>query len=449
MDIVWSFSKWLNAAAIQAIDAAAAAAAAAAKLQATQTAEARRAADAAAVAESDVASWDQRNAADESWRLLLMGAPSGTFVVRAHDTTTTSSAVVAGTVAIITVVKPGGRSHFNQRIVQFSGSGRFTLNGSEHTHGSMDEMIKFYQDPMHFAQASQPDVPAPLVVPSFSGTGGAFGFGGGGGGTMTIGRKGKKGRRNAKLKAKYKSSRLKTLCADGNFKTMWWRKDGTGVGAAMAGGAGGGGGGGTFYGNIFDDVDGGTTQQQAMFGRMVSDEADARSSFNPLAGLESAPRVSFADAIALLKDHCRGDLVAQSTIALGYALTHPHVGTKQRPGAGALTVDDIAVLHMYTMETDFYPRINEELGGYKRGATHAALDAVLPMTKLLSAAMAKLPPCSVKLFRGVKMHYKSLLGEDVQTSGGSGGWGGFGVVVDDAEECEGVYDDVDDYMPCT
>ena len=174
-------------------------------------AETAAAAAAAAIkserAELTKASWDQRNAADESWRLLLMGAPSGIFVVRAKPSSSSGGARSAGAdvLAVITVVKPGGRSHFNQLIVR-AGDRRHpddgsaaTLDGSKHTHSSIEELVKFYQDPMYFAQATELDVPTVLIMPSdtsFDGTGANVSGGGGGGGgagsTMTLKKKARK-----------------------------------------------------------------------------------------------------------------------------------------------------------------------------------------------------------------------------------------------------------------
>ena len=396
------------------------------------------------------ASWDQRDSADESWRLLLMGAPSGTFVVREKNSSSGGRSADDDVLAVLTVVKPGGGAHFNQLITRSSDPldgvkavpkvveriGLAVLNytgftqtsvkldGSPHSHSSIEELVKFYQDPLYFAQATELDVPAVLVTPSFDGTGvnvGGVGGGGGGGGgagsTMTMGKKGRKARGKGKFKGGYKSSRLKTLCADGEIKTMWWRKDETGVTHGMVAMFGGGGGGtyGTLYGNIYDDEDGGTSAQQMLFSRMVSGDGSSDSTFNPLAGLGAvtAP-ISFTEAIALLDDHCTGSVVAESATALAFATGHANVGSVQHPGAEAVTVDDIAFLHMYTMETDFYTRLNQELGGYGRGASHDALESFLPTTKLLAGAMAKLAPLTCKLFRGVKMNYKAILGEDVK-----------------------------------
>lgn len=61
------------------------------------------------------------------------------------------------------------------------------------------------------------------------------------------------------------------------------------------------------------------------------------------------------------------------------------------------------------MPTNFYSKMNEELGGY--GAdSYGKVEHFLPVTKLLLAAFDKLPPVPpAKLFRGVKMNYKAIL----------------------------------------
>lgn len=212
------------------------------------------------------------------------------------------------------------------------------------------------------------------------------------------------------------------MCANGQFKTMWWRKDTTVDTSGMGGDEEE-----VLFGNIKDDVDGGSKEQQAMFDRMVSGDVTnaATPAYNPLAGLAGTPKVSFKEAVKLLNVHCKGDLVADSKAALRYASNHLDLGKELRPGAGALTVDDIAVLYFYTMEKpDFYRRLNEELGGYGRGEKHSAIDEVLAATKLLAAAMAKLPTDPIKMFRGVKRTYKLILGEDVK-EGDSVKWNQF------------------------
>lgn len=113
-------------------------------------------------------------------------------------------------------------------------------------------------------------------------------------------------------------------------------------------------------------------------------------------------------AVAVLAKFVKGNATADCKKALQYAKTHPQLGKVQRPGGAALTVDDIAAIYMYTMPTNFYGKMNEELGGYGKDA-YGKVEHFLPITKLLVAAFEKLPPVLTKLFRGVKMNYKDIL----------------------------------------
>ena len=130
--------------------------------------------------------------------------------------------------------------------------------------------------------------------------------------------------------------------------------------------------------------------------------------------LARVPDLSLTDAVAMLCKHFEGDIVAEGAKALEYASDHAHRGKVNDVTGKVLTRDDIAVLHMYTMEmksmtTNFCGKMNQELGGYGTGKTHDAVDDFLPITKLLKAAFAKLPPLAVTLFRGVKMKYMDML----------------------------------------
>ena len=69
------------------------------------------------------------------------------------------------------------------------------------------------------------------------------------------------------------------------------------------------------------------------------------------------------------------------------------------------------------METAFYSRLNEELGGYGKGADHANTRHFLPIAKLLVRAFAKLPPVRTKLFRGVKLKHDLVLKVTDSSSG--------------------------------
>lgn len=112
--------------------------------------------------------WDQRGAPEETWKAILEGAPSGTFVVRTSNSAGSTGAA-GEVVATISMVKQDGADHFNQRIVRTTGDGgseSFRLKGSRHVHASLSALVAFYKDPMYFAQPGKPDVPAVLVEPT-------------------------------------------------------------------------------------------------------------------------------------------------------------------------------------------------------------------------------------------------------------------------------------------
>jgi len=137
---------------------------------------------------------------------------------------------------------------------------------------------------------------------------------------------------------------------------------------------------------------------------------------------------TFLDCMTELKrhGHYKFDLIAKGKEAIEHANRHPHVGTVQRAGAAALTVDDIAAIRMYTYAhpTAFYARLNEELGGYSGGAGRAVVAHFLPYTKLLCSALDKLPLVSKTLFRGSKMDYEALLRTGIQV-GDEASWNQF------------------------
>lgn len=329
--------------------------------------------------------WDQRGASEETWKAILEGAPSGTFVVRASNSA--GSAGAAGeVVATISMVKQGGAGHFNQRIVRTTAgsSGSFKLKGSRHVHASLSALVAFYKDPMYFAQPGKPDVPAVLVEPTPA-SAAAVGVG------------------------------------VSHYTVMWWQQH-DGSSSASTGTGTGTGTAESIYADIYDDVDGGTVEQQQFFERMVGGGNTSHyvslKDYDPVVHMEKAktPLLFLTEAVKILDRHCKGNMVAESKKALVYASTHAHRSTVQRRGAPPMGADDIASVYMYTMETDFYGRMNQELGGYGQEEIHGAVEHFLPITKLLMSSLAKLPPvpAGTKLFRGVKLPYKVILGEHIK-----------------------------------
>eukprot|EP00729_Bicosta_minor_P011656 gene11656-13436_t len=164
------------------------------------------------------------------------------------------------------------------------------------------------------------------------------------------------------------------------------------------------------YGTIYaGGAGGGTLEEQQLYERIVDESAYAICDpYNPLDQLGRTPMMPLTKAVAVLAKFVKGNATADCKKALQYAKTHPQLGKVQRPGGAALTVDDIAAIYMYTMPTNFYGKMNEELGGYGKDA-YGKVEHFLPITKLLVAAFEKLPPVLTKLFRGVKMNYKDIL----------------------------------------
>ena len=96
------------------------------------------------------------------------------------------------------------------------------------------------------------------------------------------------------------------------------------------------------YGNIYDQVEGGTLIQQKLFERVVERNYGVLSPYNPLDDLALTPLVDLRDAVAALDPFLKGYLVGETRKALTYARGHRHCGTVQRPGSTKVTDSDIA-----------------------------------------------------------------------------------------------------------
>ena len=335
----------------------AAAAAAAARAAAVIEAEAAKAAaeEAERVA-ATMRAWDKRRVSREKWLPLIEGKASGTFVVR------DSSSTAVNVVGTITVVKPGrgttgGSEFFHQQIIRGGGGvGKdefFQLVGSKHTHTTLDALVEFYQKQAYFAEEGKRDVPAKLITPSYGQV---------------------------------------------EYVAPFWREEGQGD-----------------YGTLFD-ADGvavgtatlyGSPEMQLFADRVAPKDAiyDVCSTYSSENELRIIPVPTFEEAMKTAARHCGAD---KGRVAPGgacfrqaarYGERHPHNGKCLRDGFAPLTADDIAAIHMYTMETALFKTLNRELGCY--GQTQTEIPDFLPFTKLLMSALAKLPRCSLTLYRGM------------------------------------------------
>jgi len=242
------------------------------------------------------------------------------------------------------------------------------IEGSTHKHASLEALVAFYQNPEYFASSAKVDVPAELLVPA---------------------------------EALYEELPL------------FWRDgaDGATAGAPAPDAE-------MQYEEVTPlDHDDGSGAEAAQ-GRQGGGAAAVESHYaelSPWNVMEDIKRnhagkqTTCMDAMRALDRYCKADLLAEGKQAVEYAELHPHLGTLRRAGAAALTVDDIAAIYMYTKPIDFFSRLNQALGGYLAGAQLKSVEDFLPFTKLLVAALDKLPRYTGKLFRGAKMNYEDLL----------------------------------------
>ena len=329
--------------------------------------------------------WDLRGAPDGEWRTLLVGKCSGTFVIHSCSTADAGSDIVCS----LSTVTPGGSSILEKQIHRLDDA-RVKIGGSAHAHASIEALIRFYQDPLYFAHNVVIDLPTKLVAPPAALRVGGHNTG------FANGQQG----------------------VDGRYIVPWFR-DGEqpGLPVVEPGGAlpqleqlASEGGEQTVYQP--PDVPyaaGSSTGAHYTFGLAP---------YNPLRHIEmaSVSDSELDDAVAKVNKYCKGDLLKDFRTAMDYAKQHAHLGKTMRWTIGgqtetsSLTQTDIAVIYMYTMDTDFYERLNQELGGYLQGTGHHVVEDFLPITKLLVNALNKLPPSSQKLYRGVNLPYKVVLG---------------------------------------
>jgi hypothetical protein len=110
-----------------------------------------------------------------------------------------------------------------------------------------------------------------------------------------------------------------------------------------------------------------------------------------ISGIASAPVLPFADAVK----HCGVKGVAVNTICAS-----KHAAKMKNHGAGGdLTADQIAAIHMYTQECDFYRKLNSCL----RDRDRARIKPFFPYLRLLLEGLRQLPAQKRSVYRGVKL----------------------------------------------
>lgn len=165
--------------------------------------------------------------------------------------------------------------------------------------------------------------------------------------------------------------------------------------------------------------------KQKFYQRLTSDFADIATDGNTRPNLykklEGVVIGSLSDAAAAAEVHVGVSLQAEVDLALSFA-KRLRASKRGRLHSSYLTINEIAVFHLYTQETDLYKKMNSTLGGWGDSSAEA-IEHYLPLVKLLVSAMNKLEPIAAKVYRGIRLSLKEALGG--LTVGDTLTWGAF------------------------
>lgn len=151
---------------------------------------------------------------------------------------------------------------------------------------------------------------------------------------------------------------------------------------------------------------------QSMYQRLTSDSTDGGSDHHTELNLYDALRntdtVNLAEAAAAAEVHCGCSLQEEVNKALSFA-KRLRGSRRGQQYASQMTINDIAVIHLYTQETKLYKMMNGTLGGWGEDCLEA-IKHYLPIVRLLVIAMDKLPPISGTVYRGIRLSIEQVLG---------------------------------------
>jgi hypothetical protein len=113
-------------------------------------------------------------------------------------------------------------------------------------------------------------------------------------------------------------------------------------------------------------------------------------------------KVGLREAVGFIEAYCGCNLQEELDLALSFAKRFRASKHGQKYGC-MLTINDIATIHLYTQETPLYKKMNATLGGWSDDKSPGAVGHYLPFARLLIAAMDKLEPLTVDVYRGVHL----------------------------------------------
>jgi uracil DNA glycosylase len=123
--------------------------------------------------------------------------------------------------------------------------------------------------------------------------------------------------------------------------------------------------------------------------RLQSVKDEGQVELLPISGIFAGPRLSFDEALAPLRGKLRG-LESAANQARSYA---------SKKHAGGLSADEVGAIHLYTLESDFYRRLNESL----RDQNRSLIQPYFGLLRLILEAMRRLPGSTEPLWRGVRV----------------------------------------------
>jgi hypothetical protein len=141
--------------------------------------------------------------------------------------------------------------------------------------------------------------------------------------------------------------------------------------------------------------------------RLEGAKHEVMTDLDPIVGIHDLPLPTFSEAMQDVHKAING-LVNYEQQAITFATNKaPSSLSASTSSQIPFTVDEIAAIHIYTVESDFYRKLNAFL---REERTHVA--SVFKYLRLFFHALGKLPPFPSLLYRGVakdlRKHYRQV-----------------------------------------
>jgi hypothetical protein len=126
-----------------------------------------------------------------------------------------------------------------------------------------------------------------------------------------------------------------------------------------------------------------------------------------ISALDTIPVIELAAAVQLMAEKCGLNFDAELELATVFGTVFLASERGQRHAHG-LTAFEVAVIHLYTQESQIYLELNGALGGWGDLGPDA-VPSFLPYARLLTVALRKLPRIELIGYRGVYLSLEAML----------------------------------------